>query len=546
MSVTPGDPPVEPVLIAGAWRRSADAHGAFSALDPSTATPLPGSYPVSGREDVNRACQAGLEAAVAVRASGDSTERIARFLEDYAARIEASADALVEMAARETAYPVTPRLRAVELPRTTNQLRQGAAAARDRSWTRATIDTQANLRAYLAALGGPVVVFGPNNFPFAFNSIAGGDFVAAIAAGNPVIAKANTGHPGTTRLLAGLAVAAAHDSALPAAMVQLLYRTPPEVGFELVSHPAVAATGFTGSKSAGLRLKAAADRAGKPIYLEMSSVNPVFVLPGALRERLAAVARELFDSCALGAGQLCTRPGITVVRDDAEGQAFVAEVAALFEQGPPGTLLGPSGLAGIVSAIDELRRHGAELVVGAEGHVGDGRPIEGARIRHANTLLRVAGEVFLANPRPLQAEAFGTVNLMVLARDLNQMVEIAGRLDGSLTGTIYSDTTGADDPHYLPLAEVLRPRVGRLLNDKMPTGVAVSPAMNHGGPFPATGHPGFTAVGIPASLSRFAALQSFDAVRPHRLPPELQDRNPTGRMWRSIDGAWTQRDVGGA
>jgi len=528
-----------PVLVAGEWRPSADPHGSFSAVDPSTSTPLPESYPVSGTKDVTRACEAGLEAAVALRSMPDAADRIARFLDGYAARIEVSADGLVAMAARETAYPVTPRLRAVELPRTTNQLRQGAAAARDRSWTHATIDTQANLRAYQAALGGPVVVFGPNNFPFAFNSIAGGDFVAAVAAGNPVIGKANTGHPGTSRLLAELAVEAARESGLPAAMVQLIYRTPAAVGFELVAHPAVAATGFTGSKSAGLQLKAAADRAGKPIYLEMSSVNPIFVLPGALAERLPAVAKELFDSCALGAGQFCTRPGLTVVCDDVAGQAFVAEVAALFAKGPPGTLLGPSGLAGIASGIEELRKHGAELVVG-------GHPLAGPRISHESTLLRVSGDGFLANPHALQTEAFGTVNTIVLARDVGQMVEIATRLEGNLTGTIYSDTSGKDDAEYPRVAEVLRQRVGRLLNDKMPTGVAVSPAMNHGGPFPATGHPGFTAVGLPASMSRFAALQSFDNVRAHRLPVELQDKNPTGRMWRSIDGAWTQKDVGGA
>src|SRR5690606_13324551 len=143
----------------------------------------------------------------------------------------------------------------------------------------------------------------PNNFPFAFNSVAGGDFAAAIAAGNPVIAKANTSHPGTTHLLAELARDAVEAAGLPAAMVQLIYRIPSDLGFRLVSHPLVAATGFTGSKSAGLGLKAAADAAGKPIYLEMSSVNPVFVLPGALAERAPAVAKELFDSCMLGSGQ---------------------------------------------------------------------------------------------------------------------------------------------------------------------------------------------------------------------------------------------------
>jgi alpha-ketoglutaric semialdehyde dehydrogenase len=441
------------------------------------------------------------------------------------------------VAARETALAPSPRLRSVELPRTTGQLRQGAAAARDRSWCRATIDTKANLRSCHAALDGPVVVFGPNNFPFAFNSIAGGDFVAAIAAGNPVIAKANTGHPGTTQLLAELAFEAARANDLPPSLVQLIYRTPPAVGLSLVSHPSVAATGFTGSKAAGLQLKAAADRAGKPIYLEMSSVNPVFVLPSALEERAGTIAQELFDSCALGAGQFCTRPGVTVVQRDARSDAFIAQVAGLFGKGNPGTLLGASGLEGIASALEVLRRHGAEILTG-------GRAVDGDRFSFANTLLRVSGKEFLADPHALQTEAFGTVNTIVVADDLAQMAGIAASLDGSLTGCIYSDTTGKDDESYARLAPVLRQKVGRLLNDKMPTGVAVSPAMNHGGPYPATGHPGFTAVGLPAAMLRFSALHCYDNVRPHRLPVELRDKNPTGLMWRVIDGEWTPRDVG--
>jgi 2,5-dioxopentanoate dehydrogenase len=537
------DVTTKPVLIAGEWRqaRNSDAGNSsstFTAVDPATKAPLPDVYPVSGIEDVTQACQAGLDAVDALRGMPAAADNIANFLEDYATRIEGAADRLTQMAARETGYPVTPRLQSVELPRTTNQLRQGASAARSRSWCQATIDTKSNLRSHYAALGGPVVVFGPNNFPFAFNSIAGGDFVAAISAGNPVIAKANTGHPGTSRILAELAREAAGANGLPPAMVQLIYRTPADVGFALVAHPAVGATGFTGSKSAGLQLKAAADRAGKPIYLEMSSVNPIFVLPGALQERPAAVAKDLVDSCLLGSGQFCTRPGITVVQADVQGEAFIAEVASLFDKGTPGTLLGASGLAAVASGIDVLLAHGAQVVVG-------GQKVDGPRYSFANTLLRVSGDAFLANPRALQTEAFGSVNTVVVARDIAQMVEVAASLEGNLTGCIYSDTAGKDDAAYARVAGVLRQRVGRMLNDKMPTGVAVSPAMNHGGPYPATGHPGFTAVGLPASMLRFAALHCYDNVRPHRLPPELANRNPSGNMWRLLDGEWSQRDVTG-
>jgi len=147
------------------------------------------------------------------------------------------------------------------------------------------------------------------------------------------------------------------------------------------------------------------------------------------------------------------------------------------------------------------------------------------------------------HPEALQTEAFGVVSLLVFAKDIAQMQEIARNLEGNLTGTFYTHSGGQDDAVYDQVAPILRTKVGRLLNDKMPTGVAVSPAMNHGGPYPATGHPGFTAVGIPASMLRFVALHCYDNVRDHRLPEELQDRNPTGRMWRLIDGNWTHKDV---
>src|ERR1039458_1535460 len=163
--------------------------------------------------------------------------------------------------------------------------------------------------------------------------------------------------------------------------------------------------------------------------------------------------------------------------------------------------------------------------------------------RFANTLLRVGGEQFLSSPEQLQTEAFGNASLVVIVPDAAAAAKVLAHLEGNLTGSIYSDTRGSDDELYAQLAPLLRSRVGRFLNDKMPTGVAVTAAMNHGGPFPATGHPGFTAVGIPASLRRFAMLQCFDNVRPLRLPAALQNKNLNGKMWRLIDGAWSQWDV---
>ena len=184
-----------------------------------------------------------------------------------------------------------------------------------------------------------------------------------------------------------------------------------------------------------------------------------------------------------------------------------------------------------------MRQHGAEIVVGGRERAEGGYSFD-------NTLLRVDGATFLKSPQALQTEAFGPVSLVVVARDVDQILDILDHVEGNLTGTIYSNRQGSDDALYDRIEPALRARVGRLLNDKMPTGVAVSPAMNHGGPFPATGHPGFTAVGIPASLRRFGMLQCYDNVRPSRLPLALRDKNPNGRMWRLVDGSWNQGDVG--
>jgi NADP-dependent aldehyde dehydrogenase len=500
--------PIAPVWIAGVWR-AAQASSTFRVEDPATGTLLPLHYPVSTRADVMAALEAGSQAAEILESAAPAA--IADFLERFASAIEAHRDHLAELAHRETGLPLTPRLRDTELPRTTDQLRQAAAAARSSIWRRPTIDRARGIASLHAPLGGPVVVMGPNNFPFAFNSVAGGDAAAALAAHNPVIAKANTGHPATTRMLAELADVALAEAGLPASTIQLLYRVPRELGLELVGHPLVGATGFTGGRPAGLELKAAADRVGKPIYLEMSSVNPVVLLPGALRERGAGIASEFYSSCTLGAGQFCTNPGIVIVPVGAAGDAFVSAAVEHFSQNPPGVLLGRGGRDGLVSAVATLQQHGAVLRCG-------GMPLTTPGYRFANTILEVDGATFLRAAHVLQTEAFGPVSLIIRSDDLDQTVAIIRHFEGNLTGTIYLASDGSDDDGYMRVEPPLRRRVGRLLNNRMPTGVAVSPAMNHGGPFPATGHPGFTAVGIPASIARFTALHCYDNVSDARLP----------------------------
>jgi NADP-dependent aldehyde dehydrogenase len=524
--------PLHPVLIAGEWR-PATSSGTFRAENPATREPLPDEYPVSTWDDCNAALAAADATSFVLRSQ--PAESLAVFLEQFAERIEARKDEIVRMANLETALPASPRLADNELPRTTNQLRQAAAAAREGSWAMPTIDTKNNIRSLLAAIG-PVAVFGPNNFPLAFNSASGGDFAAAIAAGCPVIAKANTSHPGTTRLLAEEAHVALSAAGLPRASVQLLYRTSHADGERLVSDPRLGATAYTGSRNAGLALKAAADKAGKPIYLELSSVNPVVILPGALDERLDDIAGQFTTSCLMGTGQFCTNPGLVILQAGPQTEKFIGVLVEKFKAAPVGTLLSGGVAKSLAHGIGTLTKAGAEVVAGGASGGGKGHS-------HANTLLRVSGQQFLAAPEALQTEAFGNASLLVVCSDRHEACRVIDHLEGNLTGCIYSHTQHGDEAIYPAVAARLRLKVGRLLNDKMPTGVAVSPAMNHGGPYPATGHPGFTAVGIPASLRRFGMLQCFDNVRPHRLPPPLADKNPTGTTWRLIDGAWTTADV---
>lgn len=523
------------VLVNGAWR-PARTVATFSAFDPATGLSLPGLFPVSSFEDAEEALRAGRAAAPELAAV--SPADLAGFFDLFAAALLKAGDELVEIAHRETALPKEPRLRSNELPRTTGQLHQAAEAVRDGSWRQAVIDTRLNIRSIREPLGGPVVVFGPSNFPFAFNAAAGGDFAAALAAGNPVIAKAHPSHPATTRKLAEIAFACLERAGMPPASLQLLYHLGLDDGLRLVAHPAVGATAFTGSRPAGLALKKAAEEAGRPIYLEMSGLNPVFLLPGAVRERAESLAGELFASCSLGAGQFCTKPGLAVLCDDDAGRVFIAAARKLFLSPPSGFLFNRNGLTALEGAVEVLVCGGAELLAG-------GKPVSGSGYRFENTLFRISGRDFLAKAQALQREAFGTATLLVLAEAEDVLPQIAEKLEGTLGLAVYSGSRekGEDEELYRRLAAILIPKTGRLLNDKMPTGLAVVPSMVHGGPFPATGHPGFTSVGIPASLLRFSALRCYENVRPDRLPPALADRNPTGCMWRLIDGEWTRADA---
>jgi NADP-dependent aldehyde dehydrogenase len=518
---------VKKVLINGQWT-SGHFSSTFQSTNPNLGVANAAKFPISEWVD----CESILSAAEAAFLECRSLppERFADFLEHYANAIEADKDTLVELAHSESGLPKSPRLADVELPRTLNQLRQAAASARDQSWRMATVDSKAKLRSCYQAIG-PVCVFGPNNFPFAFNSIAGGDFASAIAAGNPVIAKANSSHPETSERFGLLASQSIAATAMPTGLVQLIYRTSHEDGERLIADPRLAAAGYTGARSAGLKLKAVADRVGKPFYAELSSVNPVVFMPGALQERLEALVDEYVTSGLMAAGQFCTNPGMLLLVDNADSEKFLEMVVAKYAASTPGTLLSPSVERTLLASIQVLTDAGAKLLAG-------GSKLEGVRCAVANTVMQISGDQFAKDPHIFQTEAFGNAVLVILCKDLEQIRSTICSLEGNLTGSIYSSTTGDDDVSYLAIADALAQRVGRLLNDKMPTGVAVSSAMNHGGPYPATSHPGFTAVGFPASMLRFAKLTCFDNVREERLPSVLQHNPPSDKTWRMIDGTW--------
>ena len=306
----------QPVLVNGRWRPAA-VIDSFRAVDPATGATRDDVWPVSGWADVDESLDAATHAAREL--SRLPVESLARFLERYALRLEARAEELVATAQSETGLAIRPRLGDVELPRTLDQLRQAAAAAREQTWRMAMIDTAKNVRSLAVGLG-PVVVFPPANFPLAYGAVTGGDFAAAIAAGNPVIAKAHPGCPSVSLLAAREAHEAVREVGLPPATLQLLHGVSPADGERLVADPRVGATGFTGGREAGQRLFAAASAAGRVIWVEMGSVNPVVFLPGALAERGTEIAGELTASVTGSAGQFCTKPGLAFFIADAAGE----------------------------------------------------------------------------------------------------------------------------------------------------------------------------------------------------------------------------------
>jgi alpha-ketoglutaric semialdehyde dehydrogenase len=526
---------MKPVLIAGQWRPAA-AVDSFRTVDPTTGDPRPAVWPVSGWSDVDAALDAATTAAMQLRGIAD--EQRAMFLERYAVRLEARAADLVAAAHAETGLPRTPRLADVEIPRMLDQLRQAAAATRNGTWRMAMIDTATNIRS--AAFGlGPVIVFPPANFPFAYGCLTGGDFASAIAAGNPVIAKAHPGHPSVSLIAAEEALPALTEAGLPAATVQVLHGIPQADGVRIVADPRVGATGFTGSQQAGMTLFAAAAAAGKVLWVEMGSVNPVVLLPGALAERGSAIAEDLVASVTGSSGQVCIKPGIVFLVDDPAGRAYVAAVAEQFRAIGPQVLLNPPGRDRLVTNIAALRAAGASQLTGD----ATAQPSAVGPCTTLPTLLETTGAAFLADPESLLVEVFGNATLLVRCGSLDELARAVAGVHGALAASVYVARDGRDEPAFQTVAPHLVEKAGRIVENRMTTGMAVVPPMQHGGPWPSAAPPFYSAVGMPWTILRYARRICFDGWSQDHLPAILRDAPPAGRPWRFIDGSWTQAGI---
>lgn len=514
-------------LLAGTPVETASR--SFQAINPATNEALPTVFHECTLEAVDAALVQAEEAFLTFRKT--TPEARAAFLERIADEILQLGDALIERAHLETGLP-KERLTS-ERMRTANQLRLFAEVVREGSWVDARIDTalpdrkplpKPDLRRVLVPLG-PVIVFGASNFPLAF-SVAGGDTASAFAAGNPVIVKAHRAHPGTSELVAGAIVRAAEACALPAGVFSLLHGSGEEIGIALVRHPLARAAGFTGSRVAGRALfdAAAARPEPIPVFAEMSSLNPLFLLPGAMREKAAALAEGLKASVTMGVGQLCTKPGLVFGIGGPEMQAFAEALAKSMQGAAPGTMLH--------AGIHESYQKGLASMAGVSG-VRRLAVAEGAAgATQGEPAVYATDAASFLQQRALHEEVFGPYTLLVEARDSAELLEIARHLEGQLTATVHG--TDEDIAAATELLEILERKAGRLLINGFPTGVEVCPSMNHGGPYPATTDVRFTSVGT-AAIQRWARPVCYQNFPQTALPLELRDLNPCGLM-RLVDG----------
>ncbi|MBW4038338.1 MAG: aldehyde dehydrogenase (NADP(+)) [Acidobacteria bacterium] len=505
----------------------------FYGMNPATGERLEPVFFAASDEEIDVAATLAQEACASLAAlSGAERAALLRAIADGLA---AEMVGITERAHLETGLPMA-RLQG-EMGRTTGQLRLFAEVVEEGSWVNARVDeaqperkpmARPDVRSMLRPLG-PVAVFGASNFPLAF-SVAGGDTASALAAGNPVIAKAHPAHPGTSAMVGRVVREAVRKSGLPAGVFALLFDDGIEVGVGLARHPAVKAIAFTGSAGGGQALmRIAADRPEPiPCYAEMGSTNPMFVLPGAMRERAASLAQGLQGSFTMGSGQFCTKPGVVFVpeRSEAFGEAVKVGVGGMAAHG----MLTQSIAAKYTKAVEERRAKGRpELVAGGESAVEAGRAA-GAAMVFRTSMREFLGDAALAE------EVFGPTMLLVEYGGLEELVEAARGLQGHLTATIHG--TEEEIAAAGELIAVLETKVGRILFNGYPTGVEVCHAMVHGGPFPATSDGRSTSVGTQA-IYRFARPVCYQDMPDAVLPKALQRGNPLGIM-RMVNGTLTR------
>ena len=506
---------------------SEDAARTLYGIAAATGERLEPGYPVSTLDDVDRVCRAAAAAFDAYRAT--TPEARATFLEAIAEEILAIGDPLIERAAAESGLPVA-RLTG-ERGRTVGQLRLFAGVVRAGGWQGVRIDPalpdrqplpRPDLRLRMVPLG-PVAVFGASNFPLAF-STAGGDTAAALAAGCPVVVKGHPAHPGTDAMVADAIGRAVARAGLPDGVFGHVRGAGNDLGGALVRHPAIAAVGFTGSRAGGLALVAIAQARPVPIpvYAEMSSINPVVLMPAALAARGADLGRAFVGSLTMGSGQFCTNPGLVVAVEGEGLDAFEAAAAEALAAHAPQAMLTGGIRAAFAEGTDRLADADGvtELAAGLEG---DGVATEMAR------LFATDGETVRARP-DLAEEVFGASSLVVRCRDLDEVAAVLAATEGQLTATLHLDE--GDHANAARLLPILERKAGRILANGWPTGVEVAHAMVHGGPFPATSDGRSTSVGSLA-IDRFLRPVCYQDLPAALLPAVLRDGAEGPRL---VDG----------
>ncbi|MDR5876221.1 aldehyde dehydrogenase (NADP(+)) [Vreelandella gomseomensis] len=501
----------------------------IQAVNPATGETLDPIYTGGGKAEVERACELAEAAYASYRET--SLEERAVFLETIASEIDGIGDELTARGVAETGLPEA-RLQG-ERGRTCGQLRLFAKVVRAGEWLDVRIDPalpdrepmpRVDLRQRHIALG-PVAVFGASNFPLAF-SVAGGDTASALAAGCPVVVKGHSAHPGTSELVGRAIQRAVAKCKLPEGVFSLLFGSGKEIGQALVADPRIQAVGFTGSRSGGTALMATAQARPQPIpvYAEMSSINPVFLLPEALKARGKAIAEGFVGSLNMGAGQFCTNPGLVIGLKGAELDAFVEAAGEGVKGSAAQTMLTPGIHDAYQQGVDRLASH-AKVTEVARGQTG-----ESANPCQAGLFVASAAD-FLAD-EALQAEVFGASSLVIECADVDEMQRVAAQIEGQLTITLQMDD--GDLATAKQLLPTLERKAGRILANGWPTGVEVCHAMVHGGPYPATSDSRTTSVGS-AAIFRFLRPVCYQALPEGLLPEAIRDGNPCG-VSRLVDG----------